>query len=626
MTQQQENSEAGNPTMWRSFKQGWKLIKMMFQMSKRYTILSLIFYILQGVTPVVTLLATQNLLNSVSMAWELGEAWLMKQFIIFMLIYVFKNIIEAVHRYVEGNFQNYITQSLNVMICKKSTTLGLQDYENPTVSDQLKRAQQEAGYRPYQMLTLMMGIASAVITVISSAVLLILWKWWVMLVLILISTVSTYSVLKINREQFKIDMERTPLSRQTWYTTYLLTNDRSFKEIKMFKLGSFLLQRYRDLMQSFFIIDRRMLAKRMRITLIYDLLELVVLMWLIGLALGEAYMGEILIGSLFGYIQAITLTQSQMHSIVQGGVQFTQNNRYLDQLFLFLTLPSSDPAQLQLQLSRQSKDCNEPSMRIEQISLENVSFRYPGKPYDAVQNVSLTLERGKTVALVGKNGSGKSTLVKLLMQLYGGYNGVMKVNGRNLLEVDLREFQERIGVVFQDFVQYEMSARHNIGFGSLEKLTNDSEIMNAAKYAAIDDIIEQLPEGLGTQLGRWFEDGHQLSGGQWQRIAIARAFMRNADVYILDEPSSFLDPISERDLFMLFRDLMKERIGIFITHRFGSARLADQILVMDQGRIIESGTHQELMTLGGVYAEMFNVQASPFKNEEDPEMLERVGS
>ncbi|HWO95422.1 MAG TPA: ABC transporter ATP-binding protein [Bacillus sp. (in: firmicutes)] len=617
MTKQHAESEIKVSSILKSFAQGWKLFQLMLQISKRYTILSLAVNLLLGFIPIIMLVVTQNLLNSVSMAGKNGINIVFLHFSAFIFVYFLKNIIDSIQYYVESNFQNHLSQSLNIMICKKSILFGMQDFENPSISDQLKRAQQEVGYRPYQMLNQMMRILSSVITVFSSAVLLILWKWWVMLALLLISMVSFYSIMKINAEQFRIYMNRTPLNRQSWYLTYLLTNDRSFKEVKLFNLGSYLLQRYTELMLGFFNVDKKIVLKRTRVVFVYDLLELVVLMWLIGLALKEAYLGEILIGSLFGYIQAITLTQSQIQSIVQGVIQFSQNNLYLEQLFLFFKLPTSDPVQLQLQQEENTDIAKKTNLRIEEVHLENVSFKYPGKVSEAIHNVSFTVRKGQIVSLVGKNGSGKSTLVKIIMQLYNGYKGVIKVNGRNVLEENLQLYQDRIGVVFQDFVQYEMSARQNIGFGSLKHMADDQAIKKAAQCAAIDRVLEELPRGLDTQLGKWFQDGHQLSGGQWQRIAIARAFMREADLYIMDEPSSFLDPISERDLFLLFRDLMKEKIGIFITHRFNSARLADLILVMDEGRIVESGTHEELIKANGLYAEMYNIQASSFKTEQE---------
>ncbi|SCW63490.1 ATP-binding cassette, subfamily B [Paenibacillus tianmuensis] len=615
MTNGQEGVHHELRSVLRSVLHGLQLFQLIFRMNKRYTLTSVLLYIIQGIMPVATLIVTQNLLNGVSMAWKQGEAWLITQFALFILVFVMKNVISAVQSYVDGILQTLLSNTLNIMVCEKSTTLGLADYENSEVNDQLKRANQESSYRPYQLYTQMAGIASSLITMLSSAVLLILWKWWVVLVIFIISTISFYSLLKLNREQFRIYMDRTPLNRQTWYMTYLLTNDSAFKEVKLFQLGPYLLNRYRDFLTSFLLVDRRILMKYTRIKLLYDMLEIALLFWLIWLVIQEAFHKEILIGSLYGYIQAITLSQSQMQAMIHGMIKFSQSNLYMEQLLQFLKVPTSDPVQRQKQLLTPPKVSCDESFRIEQISFEGVSFRYSGQSRDTIRNLHFTLAKGQTIAIVGKNGSGKSTLVKLLMQLYADYQGVIKVNGHNILDYDLQQIQERIGIVFQDFVHYEMSVRHNIGFGSMDKLEQDEQLLDAAKCAAIDQTIKQLPYGLDTQLGRWFEEGFQLSGGQWQRIAIARAFFRSADVYILDEPTSFLDPLAEQNLLQLFQDLMKERMAIFITHRISSARLADKILVMDNGQIVEQGTHAELIKLDGIYSQMYRVQASSFTDE-----------
>ncbi|WP_194843026.1 ABC transporter ATP-binding protein [Paenibacillus polymyxa] len=532
------------------------------------------------------------------------------------MIHVLKSVVTMSQTFVEGTLESVLSKSLNLMIGKKSSSLGLADYENSEINDQLKRASQEASYRPYQLYTQMAGILSSMVTMVSSATLILLWKWWVVIILFGISLVSVYSIFKLNKEQFEIYMNRTPLYRESWYMTYLLTNDRAVKEVKIFNMSSYLLKKYEDLLQRFFVEDRRILGKRVTITFMYSLLELAVLLGVVWVAIRETFEKKILVGSLYGYIQAIMLTQSQMQALIQGIVQFSQNNLYMEQLFLFLQLPTSDPVRQQKEQALPINRKKNEDFCIEQICIEGVSFTYSGKTVPSIRDIHLTVNRGQTIAIVGKNGSGKSTLMKVLMQLYSNYEGVFKINGLPVQDYDLHQVQDKIGVVFQDFMHYEMSARHNIGFGSLERLEKDEELIQAARYAAIDQIITELPQGLDTQLGKWFEDGFQLSGGQWQRIAIARAFLRQADIYILDEPSSFLDPVAERDLLKLFLELMKDSIGIFITHRISSARLADKIVVMDNGGIVEQGTHRELMLLDGLYAEMYNIQASSFNDEE----------
>ncbi|WP_220388320.1 ABC transporter ATP-binding protein [Paenibacillus polymyxa] len=585
-------------------------------MNKTYMVSSIFLHILQGLMPVLTLIIMQNLLNSIVSFGTQGISLIMLQFGIFIVIHVLKSVVTMSQTFVEGTLESVLSKSLNLMIGKKSSSLGLADYENSEINDQLKRASQEASYRPYQLYTQMAGILSSMVTMVSSATLILLWKWWVVIILFGISLVSVYSIFKLNKEQFEIYMNRTPLYRESWYMTYLLTNDRAVKEVKIFNMSSYLLKRYEDLLQRFFVEDRRILGKRVTITFMYSLLELAVLLGVVWVAIRETFEKKILVGSLYGYIQAIMLTQSQMQALIQGIVQFSQNNLYMEQLFLFLQLPTSDPVRQQKEQALPINRKKNEDFCIEQICIEGVSFTYSGKTVPSIRDIHLTVNRGQTIAIVGKNGSGKSTLMKVLMQLYSNYEGVFKINGLPVQDYDLHQVQDKIGVVFQDFMHYEMSARHNIGFGSLERLEKDEELIQAARYAAIDQIITELPQGLDTQLGKWFEDGFQLSGGQWQRIAIARAFLRQADIYILDEPSSFLDPVAERDLLKLFLELMKDSIGIFITHRISSARLADKIVVMDNGGIVEQGTHRELMLLDGLYAEMYNIQASSFNDEE----------
>ncbi|KAE8561187.1 hypothetical protein BJH92_05250 [Paenibacillus polymyxa] len=603
-------------TIWRSVRQGLKLFSLVFGMNKTYMVSSIFLHILQGLMPVLTLIIMQNLLNSIVSFGTQGISLIMLQFGIFIVIHVLKSVVTMSQTFVEGTLESVLSKSLNLMIGKKSSSLGLADYENSEINDQLKRASQEASYRPYQLYTQMAGILSSMVTMVSSATLILLWKWWVVIILFGISLVSVYSIFKLNKEQFEIYMNRTPLYRESWYMTYLLTNDRAVKEVKIFNMSSYLLKKYEDLLQRFFVEDRRILGKRVTITFMYSLLELAVLLGVVWVAIRETFEKKILVGSLYGYIQAIMLTQSQMQALIQGIVQFSQNNLYMEQLFLFLQLPTSDPVRQQKEQALPINRKKNEDFCIEQICIEGVSFTYSGKTVPSIRDIHLTVNRGQTIAIVGKNGSGKSTLMKVLMQLYSNYEGVFKINGLPVQDYDLHQVQDKIGVVFQDFMHYEMSARHNIGFGSLERLEKDEELIQAARYAAIDQIITELPQGLDTQLGKWFEDGFQLSGGQWQRIAIARAFLRQADIYILDEPSSFLDPVAERDLLKLFLELMKDSIGIFITHRISSARLADKIVVMDNGGIVEQGTHRELMLLDGLYAEMYNIQASSFNDEE----------
>jgi ATP-binding cassette subfamily B protein len=245
-----------------------------------------------------------------------------------------------------------------------------------------------------------------------------------------------------------------------------------------------------------------------------------------------------------------------------------------------------------------------------------VSFTYPGKDpetHAALKNVSFTVQAGETIALVGRNGAGKTTIVKLLTRLYDPDDGEILIGGRNIKEYDLKELREQVGVIFQDYVTYFLSARENIGVGRVGDIENQELVISAARKSGADDVIERLPDGYDTMLGRWFNKGTQLSGGEWQKVALARAFIRDAGILILDEPTSSLDARAEYEVFTHFRTLTGGKTAIFISHRFSTVRRADRIFVLENGRIIENGSHEQLMDLNGHYAELFNLQAEAYR-------------
>lgn len=319
-----------------------------------------------------------------------------------------------------------------------------------------------------------------------------------------------------------------------------------------------------------------------------------------------------MLGNLISFIQAINLTQSTSQNIVQGILSLCQNNLYVKQLFDFLDMPEEDEVE----------EAEQRVSHIDSIEFRNVSFKYPNTPKNAISNISFKLNRNEKLAIVGKNGSGKSTIVKLITQLYSNFEGDILINGQSIRDLNKESFREKMGVVFQDFVQYEMTVKDNVGFGDVNQKENDQLVWKAIEQSGITKLINTLPNKLNTMLGKWFDDGQQLSGGQWQRVAIARAFMRNADVYILDEPSSYLDPHSEKEVFNKFEQLTHQKIGVFISHRLSSAKTADNIILLEEGRIIEAGSHDSLMRLNGTYAEMFDIQASSYLSSDDEETME----
>ncbi len=319
----------------------------------------------------------------------------------------------------------------------------------------------------------------------------------------------------------------------------------------------------------------------------------------------EAIYGRVSIGDLTLYTQAANSVQNNFQSILSGFSSMYENNLYLSTLFEVLEMRSELP------VPEHPIPLVHPFS--EGIEFRNVTFCYEGRREPALRNVSFKLGAGQTLAIVGRNGAGKTTLVKLLARLYDPQEGQILVNGHDIREYDPEELRREIGVIFQDFVQYQLLARENIGIGQVEFIDDGARVRAAAQKSGADEVIGRLPRGYETMLGRWFEEGHHLSGGEWQKVALARGFMREAQILILDEPTASLDAQAEHDLFARMRQLTQGRIALFISHRFSTVRTADHILVLERGEVVEQGSHEELIARGGRYAELFNMQASSYR-------------
>ncbi|MBW5469152.1 ATP-binding cassette domain-containing protein [Brevibacillus formosus] len=600
-------------TVIQSFRNWPKIFRLFWTVQKGYFITIVILNILQGLFPVGMLYVTQELVNAVSSGISQDGDTVVISFLFFISFILVKQLVTLIQNYVEGLFQSLLSNRLREMVLDKANAMGLADFENAEVQDQLKRAQQETSYRPYQIFELVLSIVSGVISLVSTSLFLIFWKWWVVFILVLFPLISFYSYLRLSQQEFYIRWSRAERERRGWYISHLLTHDRAFKEVQIYKLGSYLITQFRDMITQFFYEDKKIATIRLKTSLVFESLTIAMIGFMSFIAIKAAFLKEILLGNLVSYIQGITLTQTTSQSLMHSLIGLSQHNMFVEQLFLFLERNSSDPVKLQ-KVAITTPQENDPFV-LESIEFVNVSFTYPETARPVLQNLSFRIRKGESLAIVGENGSGKTTLVKLLTLLYKDYEGQILINGTDLNAFDMEQIRAKIGVVFQDFMQYEMSIRNNVGFGDLSLLHQDDKLYHALEKSGMRSLAEGFEQGLDTQLGKWFTEGLQLSGGQWQRIAIARAFLRNADLYILDEPSASLDPMAEKEVFDSFNLLTKERMGIFISHRYSSAQYADQIMVLDQGRIVEFGTHTELIRLQQKYASLYNLQASPFVSQ-----------
>ncbi|WP_373048810.1 ABC transporter ATP-binding protein [Vulgatibacter sp.] len=496
---------------------------------------------------------------------------------------------------------------VNVMILEKAQTLELRHFEDPEFYDQLTRARREASSRPISVVTEIFQLAQNVLTLAGYAALLLQFSGWAVLVLLLAAVPATVAEMRFSSMAFRLRNWRAPESRKLFYLEYALANDAHAKEIRLFELGPALLQRYKELGEKLYVEDTALAHRRARWAYGLSLIGTVAFYGCyVVLALGAAA-GRITLGNLTLYLVAFRQGQQAFLSILTAIGGMYEDNLYMSNLFRYMGIDTAEGgAAPRLALV--------PSEGERGLRFDRVGFRYPGAEGWAIRDVDLFIPAGQSVALVGENGAGKTTLIKLLTRLYEPTEGRVLLDGRDVREWDPEALRRRIGVVFQDFNRYQLSLRENVGVGSIAHVADDVRLQRAIERGGAAEVVAEMQGGLDTQLGRWFHQGVELSGGQWQKVALARAFMREeADILVLDEPTAALDAEAEAAVFHRFRELAEGRTTLVISHRFPTVRTADRILVLERGRIVEEGTHDELVARPTRYARLFELQAEGYR-------------
>lgn len=501
--------------------------------------------------------------------------------------------------------QTQLTNHVNNLIFHKAISLDLQFFEDPIFYDTLQNARRQADSSALNIVNSTLQMVQQVITLMSLVVLLVRFSPW-LAVIVFVSAIPTFlSQSQYAERAFRAVSRRAPESRLLNYLEMLLTGNDTVKEIKLFGLGEPLIKRYQELFTRFYLEDRAIAVRRTIAGLSWGLLSNLAYYGSYAWIVLRTIAALITLGDMTMFLAIIRQSQSSIRSLLDSLNRLYESNLYLDNLITYL--------KLQPLLVSPANGLTAPAPIRHGIEFRQVSFCYPGSDVYVLRDINLHIQPGERIALVGLNGAGKTTLIKLLTRLYDPTDGQVLLDGVDLREYDLTSLHQRFGVIFQDFVRYQFTMRENIGFGQVDALDDLARIKEAADRGGASPIIEKMPQGYETMLGRHWEKGQELSGGQWQKIALARAFMRKAEVLVLDEPTSALDAEAEYEVFRRFGELMEGRTAVLISHRFSTVRMADRIAVLSAGKIIELGSHAELIQLDGSYARLFNLQAEGYR-------------
>ena len=588
--------------MWDSFNKTPRTLALVWRASPRACLALAVLTLAAALVPLAIAWVGKAIMDSV----VAGDATTtLRRVVIELGLIALQALIARTLGLVRSNLGARLSIDTNLMILEKALTLELRHFEDAEFYDQLTRARREASSRPISVVNETFQLIQNALTLAGYILLLVSFSGWAVVGLVLAAVPATVVEMKFSNAAFRLRNWRSPDTRRLNYLEYVLANDNHAKEVKLFGLGPMLLGRYRKLAEEFYVEDKKLAGRRAFWAYLLSLLATGAFYGCYVVMAIAAARGALSIGNLTLYVVAFRQGQQAFQSILAAIGGMYEDNLYMTNLFGFLEIPTGD-----------RKELPPPAVVLpeEGVRFEGVGFRYPGSDVWALKDLNVFIPKGQSLALVGQNGAGKTTFIKLLTRLYEPTAGRILLDGRDLRTWDVDVLRARVGVIFQDFNEYQLKARENVGVGSVDHLDDELRLRRAVDAGGAGEVIAALKEGLDTPLGRWFASGVELSGGQWQKVALARAFMREeADILVLDEPTAALDAEAEHAVFERFRTLAKGRTTILISHRFPTVRMADRILVLEHGEVIEAGTHAELVAAGARYAKLFALQAQGYQ-------------
>jgi ATP-binding cassette subfamily B protein len=605
----QEQAEPKKLKIPRALQLG-RALRFVWQSAKGWTLANGALVAVQGLLPLLPLYLMKLLVDAVTAGPAAADKGAALRYVLLLVAFtaaatLFTFLIDLLGGMV-SEWQGYIVADhMNDVILAKSIEVDLEYYESARYYDTLHRAQREASSRPISIVNGLAKIGQNSISLLAIAGLLLSFHWIVAAILFAAVISGTAVRLRYSGSMYRWQRGQTSTERQAGYLNWMLTDSGHAKEIRLFNLGPLFIRRFRDVRRKLrrgrlAIMRRRSIADFMAQTFataaIYGSYAYVSY---------QAMWGQITLGDLVMYYQAFQRVQGFFQGILGSLARLYEDNLFLSNLYEFLDLKRT--------VSEPLHATPVPQPMQSGIVVNHVNFQYPEGTRKVLEDVSLTIRPGEVVALVGENGSGKTTLIKLLCRLYDPTGGAITIDGIDLRRFETKALRNEIAIIFQDYAHYHLTARENIWFGNIALAPDHERVIAASRRSGADDVIRTLPHGYDTILGKRFEAGEELSIGEWQKVALARAFMRDAQIIVLDEPTSSMDAKAEYEAFQNFHQLVSGRTAILISHRFSTVRMADRIYVMQHGNIIEGGSHEELLRLGGTYARLFEMQALHYR-------------